>query len=115
MFRLFQVINIVKHLSSIKEISTCAISGAVGTFANIDPRVESYVAKKLKLTVEPISTQVIPRDRHAQFFSTLGIIASSIERFAIEINELIIPKSDHSSYLLNHQDKVEIINAVGGG
>ncbi|MDC0545164.1 adenylosuccinate lyase [Pelagibacteraceae bacterium] len=73
---------------SIKEISTCAISGAVGTFANIDPRVESYVAKKLKLAVEPISTQVIPRDRHAQFFSTLGIIASSIERFATEIRHL---------------------------
>ena len=73
---------------AIKEISTCAISGAVGTFANIDPRVESYVAKKLKLTVEPISTQVIPRDRHAQFFSTLGIIASSIERFAVEIRHL---------------------------
>ena len=73
---------------SIKEISTCAISGAVGTFANIDPRVESYVAKKLKLTVEPISTQIIPRDRHAQFFSTLGIIASSIERFATEIRHL---------------------------
>ena len=74
--------------NSIKEISTCAISGAVGTFANVDPRVESYVAKKLKLTVEPISTQVIPRDRHAQFFSTLGIIASSIERFAVEIRHL---------------------------
>jgi len=74
--------------NSIKEISTCAISGAVGTFANIDPRVEGYVAKKLKLTVEPISTQVIPRDRHAQFFSTLGIIASSIERFAVEIRHL---------------------------
>ena len=73
---------------SIKEISTCAISGAVGTFANIDPRVESFVAKKLKLNVEPVSTQVIPRDRHAQFFSTLGIIASSIERFAIEIRHL---------------------------
>jgi len=73
---------------SIKEISTCAISGAVGTFANIDPRVENYVAKKLKLSVEPISTQVIPRDRHAQFFSTLGIIASSIERFAVEIRHL---------------------------
>ena len=72
----------------IKEISTCAISGAVGTFANIDPKVESYVAKKLKLNVEPISTQVIPRDRHAQFFSTLGIIASSIERFAVEIRHL---------------------------
>ena len=74
--------------SSIKEISTCAISGAVGTFANIDPRVESYVAKKLNLTIEPVSTQIIPRDRHAQFFSTLGIIASSIERFAIEIRHL---------------------------
>ena len=74
--------------NSINEISTCAISGAVGTFANIDPRVENYVAKKLKLTVEPISTQVIPRDRHAQFFSTLGIIASSIERLATEIRHL---------------------------
>jgi adenylosuccinate lyase len=73
---------------SINEISTCAISGAVGTFANIDPRVESYVAKKLRLNIEPISTQVIPRDRHAQFFSTLGIIASSIERFAVEIRHL---------------------------
>ena len=73
---------------SINEISTCAISGAVGTFANIDPRVESYVAKKLKLKVEPVSTQIIPRDRHAQFFSTLGIIASSIERLAIEIRHL---------------------------
>ena len=73
---------------SINEISTCAISGAVGTFANIDPRDESFVAKKLKLKVEPISTQIIPRDRHAQFFSTLGIIASSIERFATEIRHL---------------------------
>ena len=74
--------------NSIQEISTCAISGAVGTFANIDPRVENYVAKKLDLDVEPISTQIIPRDRHAQFFSTLGIIASSIERFAVEIRHL---------------------------
>jgi len=74
--------------NSIEEISTCAISGAVGTFANIDPRVENFVAKKLKLKVEPISTQVIPRDRHAQFFSTLGIISSSIERLAIEIRHL---------------------------
>jgi len=73
---------------AIREISTCAISGAVGTFANIDPRVEKYVAKKLRLDVEPISTQVIPRDRHAHFFSTLGIIASSIERFAVEIRHL---------------------------
>ena len=74
--------------NSIKEISTCAISGAVGTFANVDPRVEKYVAKKLKLNIEPVSTQIIPRDRHAQFFSTLGIIASSIERLAIEIRHL---------------------------
>ncbi len=73
---------------AIKEISTCAISGAVGTFANVDPRVEKYVAKKLKLNIEPISTQIIPRDRHAQFFSTLAIIASSIERFAVEIRHL---------------------------
>ena len=73
---------------AINEISTCAISGAVGTFANIDPKVESYVAKKLKLKIEPISTQIIPRDRHAQFFSTLGIIAGSIERFATEIRHL---------------------------
>ncbi len=73
---------------AVKEISTCAISGAVGTFANIDPRVEKYVAKKLKLNVEPISTQIIPRDRHAHFFSTLAIIASSIERFAVEIRHL---------------------------
>ena len=74
--------------NSIKEISTCAISGAVGTFANVDPKVERYVAKKLKLNVESISTQIIPRDRHAQYFSTLGIIASSIERFATEIRHL---------------------------
>ena len=73
---------------AIEEISTCAISGAVGTFANIDPRIEKYVAKKLKLKVEPISTQIIPRDRHAYFFSVLGIIASSIERFSIEIRNL---------------------------
>ncbi len=74
--------------NAIKEISTCAISGAVGTFANIDPRVEKFVAKKLKLNVEPVSTQIIPRDRHAYFFSVLGIIASSIERFAVEIRHL---------------------------
>ena len=74
--------------NSIKEISTCAISGAVGTFANVDPRIEKYVAKKLKLDIEPISTQIIPRDRHAQFFSTLGIIASSVERLATEIRHL---------------------------
>jgi len=74
--------------NSIQEISTCAISGAVGTFANVNPKVERYVAKKLRLKIEPISTQVIPRDRHAQFFSTLGIIASSIERFATEIRHL---------------------------
>jgi adenylosuccinate lyase len=70
------------------EIATCAISGAVGTFANIDPSVEEYVAEKLGLTVEPVSTQVIPRDRHAMFFATLGVIASSIERLAIEVRHL---------------------------
>jgi adenylosuccinate lyase len=71
-----------------KEIATCAISGAVGTFANIDPRVEAHVAKKLGLTPEPASTQIIPRDRHAIYFATLGVIASSIERLAIEIRHL---------------------------
>jgi adenylosuccinate lyase len=70
------------------EIATCAISGAIGTFANIDPRVEAYVAEKLGLAVEPISTQVIPRDRHAMFFATLGVIASSIERLATEVRHL---------------------------
>ena len=70
------------------EIATCAISGAVGTFANIDPRVESHVAAKLGLTVEPVSTQVIPRDRHAMFFATLAVIASSIENIAIEIRHM---------------------------
>ena len=70
------------------EIATGAISGAVGTFANIDPKVESYVAKKLKLNVEPISTQIIPRDRHASFFSCLALIASSVENLAIEIRHL---------------------------
>ena len=71
-----------------KDIATCAISGAVGTFANIDPRVEEHVAAKLGLSVEPVSTQVIPRDRHAMFFATLGVIASSIERLATEIRHL---------------------------
>jgi len=71
-----------------EEISTCAISGAVGTFANIDPRVEEHVAAKLGLKVEPISTQVIPRDRHAAFFAALGVVASSIERLATEIRHM---------------------------
>jgi adenylosuccinate lyase len=70
------------------EIATCAISGAVGTFANIDPRVEAHVARKLKLTPEPVSTQIIPRDRHAMFFATLGVIAGSIENLALEIRHL---------------------------
>ncbi|MEC8136105.1 MAG: adenylosuccinate lyase [Pseudomonadota bacterium] len=70
------------------EVATCAISGAVGTFANIDPRVEEYVAEKLGLTVEPVSTQVIPRDRHAAYFATLAVIASSVERLAVEIRHL---------------------------
>ncbi|MEK9855682.1 MAG: adenylosuccinate lyase, partial [Rhodobiaceae bacterium] len=70
------------------EIATCAISGAVGTFAHIDPAVEMHVAEKLGLTPEPVSTQVIPRDRHAMFFATLGVIASSVERLATEIRHL---------------------------
>jgi adenylosuccinate lyase len=70
------------------EIATCAISGAVGTFAHIDPAVEAHVARALGLTPEPISTQIIPRDRHAQFFAVLGVIASSVERLAIEIRHL---------------------------
>ncbi|MGX9392797.1 adenylosuccinate lyase [Nitrobacteraceae bacterium UC4446_H13] len=71
-----------------KDIATCAISGAVGTFAQIDPRVEEHVAKAMGLTPEPISTQVIPRDRHAMFFATLGVVASSMERLAIEIRHM---------------------------
>ena len=70
------------------EISTCAISGAVGTFANIDPSVEAHVAAKMGLTVEPLSTQVIPRDRHAMFFAVLGIVASSLENLAVEVRHL---------------------------
>ncbi|MBP7002966.1 adenylosuccinate lyase [Amaricoccus sp.] len=70
------------------EVAVCAISGAVGTFANVDPRVEAHVAEKMGLSVEPVSTQVIPRDRHAMFFAVLGVIASSIERLAIEVRHL---------------------------
>ena len=71
-----------------KEIATCAVSGAVGTFANIDPKVEAYVAEQLGLAAEPVSTQVIPRDRHAMYFATLAVIAGSIERLAVEIRHL---------------------------
>jgi adenylosuccinate lyase len=71
-----------------REVATCAISGAVGTFAQVDPRVEAHVAKAMGLAVEPVSTQVIPRDRHAMYFATLGVVASSIERLAIEIRHL---------------------------
>jgi adenylosuccinate lyase len=71
-----------------EEVATCAISGAVGTFANIDPRVEAHVAAQLGLQPEPVSTQVIPRDRHAMYFATLAVVASSIERLAIEIRHL---------------------------
>ena len=70
------------------EVATCAISGAVGTFANVDPRVEAYVAQKMGLRAEPVSTQVIPRDRHAMYFATLAVIASSLERLAIEVRHL---------------------------
>ena len=75
-------------LAARKEIATCAISGAVGTFANIDPSVEAHVADAMGLEVEPVSTQVIPRDRHAMFFATLGVIASSMERLATEVRHL---------------------------
>ncbi|MBO0736592.1 MAG: adenylosuccinate lyase [Alphaproteobacteria bacterium] len=80
--------NRARLLGARREVATCAISGAVGTFANIDPRVEAYVADKLGLEPEPISTQVIPRDRHAQFFATLALIAAAVERLAIEIRHL---------------------------
>ena len=80
--------NKKRLISAVKEISTCAISGAVGTYANVDPRVESYVAKKFNLVIEPVSTQVIPRDRHAYYFSVLAIIAGSIERISTEIRNL---------------------------
>ena len=77
-----------RMIAARREVATCALSGAVGTFANIDPRVEVYVAGKLGLTPEPVSTQIIPRDRHAMYFATLGVVASSMERLAIEIRHL---------------------------
>jgi adenylosuccinate lyase len=80
--------NRARLVEARREVATCAISGAVGTFANVDPRVEEHVAKKLGLEVEPISTQVIPRDRHAAFFAALAVTASGIERLAIEIRHL---------------------------
>jgi adenylosuccinate lyase len=80
--------NRARLVAAREDVATCAISGAVGTFANIDPFVEEYVAGKLGLLVEPVSTQVIPRDRHAMFFATLGVIASSIERLATEVRHL---------------------------
>ena len=80
--------NKKRLLNAIDEVSTCAISGAVGTFANINPNVEKQVAKKLGLKIEPISSQIIPRDRHAFYFSVLGIIAGSVERVATEIRHL---------------------------
>jgi adenylosuccinate lyase len=80
--------NRARLVAARAEIATCAISGAVGTFAHVDPRVEAYVAERLGLAVEPISTQVIPRDRHAMFFSTLAVIAAGIERLATDIRHL---------------------------
>ncbi len=80
--------NRVRLEAARADISTCAVSGAVGTFANVPPAIEDYVARKLGLTPEPVSTQIIPRDRHAQFFATLGVIASSVERLATEIRHL---------------------------
>jgi len=80
--------NRARLVAAQKDVATCAISGAIGTFANIDPAVEAHVAEKLGLAVEPVSTQVIPRDRHAHFFATLAIVAGSVERLAIEIRHL---------------------------
>ncbi|HTU12367.1 MAG TPA: adenylosuccinate lyase [Allosphingosinicella sp.] len=80
--------NRARLVAARDDVATCAISGAVGTFANIDPKVEAHVARILGLSVEPVSTQVIPRDRHAMFFATLGVIASSIERLATEVRHL---------------------------
>jgi adenylosuccinate lyase len=80
--------NLARLKAAREEIATCAISGAVGSFANIDPSVEAHVAAKMGLKVEPVSTQVIPRDRHAMFFATLGVIASSVERLATEVRHL---------------------------
>ncbi|MBV7256023.1 adenylosuccinate lyase [Pacificimonas sp. WHA3] len=80
--------NLARMKLARAEVATCAISGAVGTFANIDPRVEEHVARKMGLTPEPVSTQVIPRDRHAMYFATMGVIASSVERLAVEIRHL---------------------------
>jgi adenylosuccinate lyase len=80
--------NRARLVAARADIATCAISGAVGTFANIDPRVEAYVAARMGLNVEPISTQIIPRDRHAMFFATLGVVASSVERLATEVRHL---------------------------
>ena len=80
--------NRARLVAARAEVATCAISGAVGTFAQIDPRVEAHVAKAMGLAVEPVSTQIIPRDRHAMFFATLGVVASSMERLAIEIRHM---------------------------
>lgn len=80
--------NRERLLAARDDIASCAISGAVGTFANIDPAVEAHVAEKMGLSIEPISTQVIPRDRHAHFFAILGVIASSVERLAVEVRHL---------------------------
>jgi len=77
-----------RFVAARKEVATCAISGAVGTFAQVDPRVEAHVAKQMGLAVEPISTQIIPRDRHAMYFATLGVVAASAERLATEIRHL---------------------------
>ncbi|MBI66046.1 MAG: adenylosuccinate lyase [Candidatus Marinimicrobia bacterium] len=94
--------NLKRLEIAIEEISICSISGPVGTYESIDPRVENYVAKKLKLKCENVSTQIIPRDRHAFFFSVIGIIASSIERFAVEIRHL------QRSELLEVEEKFDL-------
>tara|TARA_Y100000590_G_scaffold285257_1_gene321011 strand:+ start:3635 stop:4927 length:1293 start_codon:yes stop_codon:yes gene_type:complete len=97
--------NKIRLKNARKEISTCAISGAVGTFANINPKIEAHVAKKFNLKIEPISTQVIPRDRHAYFFSVLGIIAGSVERVATEIRNLQKTELQEVEEFFDHSQK----------
>jgi adenylosuccinate lyase len=106
--------NRARLVAARAEIATCAISGAVGTFANIDPAVEEYVADKLGLAVEPVSTQVIPRDRHAMFFATLGVVASSIERTEVlEAEEYFSPGQKGSSAMPHKRNPVLTENLTG--
>jgi adenylosuccinate lyase len=103
--------NRARLVAARAEVATCAISGAVGTFANIDPAVEEHVAKAMGLGVEPVSTQVIPRDRHAMFFSVLGVIASSVERIATEIRHL--QRTEGSSAMPHKRNPILTENLTG--